>query len=268
MSRIVGTPEYQQMTIRSWSHDDQAAPPPRGRSIDGARRVRPRSWARPESTGFGRLFPMSTHLVPPGQPGLDGTWAFSMRPPPKAVAPVDLSGSTFGWSTIACGAAAHPSRDAYFELAKRGVRTVVDLRAEDDVRDDEVFLTGLGVRLIRTPIRDGQTPTTAQVDQFLEAIRSSEGTVLVHCGAGVGRTGTMAAAYLVRSGAATPRDALWRNLAVGPPSLEQISYVAGLANGFAAPSLVVRALSRTLDAPRRLWSRLRSRPTRTTVGRS
>ena len=161
-----------------------------------------------------------------------------------------------------------PSRDAYFELAKRGVRTVVDLRAEDDVRDDEVFLTGLGVRLIRIPIRDGQTPTTAQVDQFLEAIRSSEGTVLVHCGAGVGRTGTMAAAYLVRSGAATPRDALWRNLAVGPPSLEQISYVAGLANGFAAPSLVVRALSRTLDAPRRLWSRLRSRPTRTTAGRS
>ena len=152
-----------------------------------------------------------------------------------------------------------PSRDAYFELAQRGVRTVVDLRAEDDVRDDEVFLTGLGVRLIRIPIRDGQTPTTAQVDQFLGAIRSSEGTVLVHCGTGVGRTGTMAAAYLVGSGAATPRTALWRNLAVGPPSLEQISYVAGLANGFAHPGFAVRALSRTLDAPRRLWSRFRSR---------
>ncbi len=151
-----------------------------------------------------------------------------------------------------------PSFDAYAALADRGVRTVVDLRAEDDASDDEEFLTGLGVELFRIPIRDGQTPTTAQVNDFFEATRSSEGMVFVHCGAGVGRTGTMVAAYLVGSGAATPGDALWRNLAVGPPSLEQICYVAGLGRGFAQPNVAVRALSRTLDAPRRVWSRWRS----------
>jgi len=152
-----------------------------------------------------------------------------------------------------------PTREAYRTLAARNVRTVVDLRAEDDVREDGEFLLGLGVVLVRFPIRDGQTPSAVQANQFIEAVQSFEGVVLVHCGAGVGRTGTMAAAYLVRSGEATPNEALWRNLAVGPPSLEQISHVAGLGRGVAQPNLIVRAASRTLDAPRRLWSRWRSR---------
>ncbi|WP_406215152.1 hypothetical protein [Streptomyces canus] len=44
--------------------------------------------------------------------------------------------------------------------------------------------------------------------------------MFVHCGAGVGRTGTMAAAYLVKTGEQS--SAVRRNLAVGPPSIEQI----------------------------------------------
>jgi protein-tyrosine phosphatase len=112
------------------------------------------------------------------------------------------------------------------------------------------------VRLVRIPIRDGQIPTQEKVDRFVEAVRSSSGRVFVHCGAGVGRTGAMAASYLVRVGKASPAEALRRNLAVGPPSLEQVAFVADLDAGHVArPSMPLVAVSRVLDAPRRLWSR-------------
>ena len=99
MSRIVGTPEYQQMTIRSWTHDDEAARPARGRSMTALDAFGPRSWARPEATGFGRL-PMSTYLVRPDELALDGTWAFALRDRPEDVTADDLAGPTDGWATI------------------------------------------------------------------------------------------------------------------------------------------------------------------------
>jgi protein tyrosine phosphatase (PTP) superfamily phosphohydrolase (DUF442 family) len=150
-----------------------------------------------------------------------------------------------------------PSREAHRTLAERGVRTVIDLRAEQHLRDDWSHLADHGVELVRLPIRDGQTPTRGQIETALSAIHSCEGVVLVHCGAGVGRTGTIAAAYLVTSGIASPRAALRRNLAVGPPSLEQIWYVASLGRGVDQPPLAVKIVSRVLDAPRRIWSRFR-----------
>ena len=63
-------------------HDDEAAAPARGRSMTALDAFGPRSWARPEATGFGRL-PMSTHLVRPDELALDGTWAFSMHARPE-----------------------------------------------------------------------------------------------------------------------------------------------------------------------------------------
>jgi protein-tyrosine phosphatase len=150
-----------------------------------------------------------------------------------------------------------PSREALQTLAERGVRTVIDLRAERDLRDDTEFLADHGVELVRLPIRDGQTPARSQTETALAAIGVSPGLTLIHCGAGVGRTGAMVGAYAVSSGIAPPEEALRRNLAVGPPSLEQIWYVANLDHGFEQPPFAVKVVSRTLDAPRRIWSRVR-----------
>lgn len=151
---------------------------------------------------------------------------------------------------------AAPSRAGYIGLASSGVRTVVDLRAEDDIHIDNELMERLGIRHVRMPIRDGQIPSRAQVDEFLGIVASSRGKVFVHCGAGVGRTGSMSAAYLVATGQADGWAALRRNLAVGPPSLEQVAFVASLdGDAYQRPRPTVVAISRFLDAPRRLWSR-------------
>ena len=150
-----------------------------------------------------------------------------------------------------------PSTDAYRSLAERGASTVIDLRAERHLRDDKVLLADTGVELLRLPIRDGQTPTRVQVQRALETIRASDGITLIHCGAGVGRTGCLVGAYLVSTGTASRREAVRRNLAVGPPSLEQIWYVARLDEDLSQPNIVVKVVSRVLDAPRRIWSRIR-----------
>jgi hypothetical protein len=68
--------------------------------------------------------------------------------------------------------------------------------------------------------------------------------------AGVGRTGTMVAAYLVEEKGMDPVSALRLNMAVGPPSLEQIAFAADGDQ----PNALVVGFSRMLDAPRRMWT--------------
>jgi len=144
---------------------------------------------------------------------------------------------------------------AYEGLARAGVRTIVDLRAEEDLEVDAAALHAHGIRWVHLPIRDGQVPGGRQVERFLATVRDTDGVTLVHCGAGVGRTGAMVAAYLVATGASDGRAAMQRNLAVGPPSLEQLAFAAKLDEGVQRPNAVIVAASRVLDAPRRLWSR-------------
>jgi protein-tyrosine phosphatase len=148
---------------------------------------------------------------------------------------------------------AAPTEAGYRGLAAHGVKTIVDLRAEKDIDVDQELLDRLDLDLVQIPIRDGQAPPVAAVDEFLRVAATSKGRVFVHCGAGVGRTGTMAAAYLVRSGQAGSYEALQRNLAVGPPSLEQIGYVAQLEEGSDNTPAAITLMSRVIDGPRRIW---------------
>jgi protein-tyrosine phosphatase len=146
---------------------------------------------------------------------------------------------------------ARPTEEGYRNLAARGVTTIVDLRAETGLDVSEPLLARLGVERVTIPLRDGQAPTSAQVDRFLDIMRTAEGRVFVHCMAGIGRTGTMVAAYLMEIRGLSSFDALQQNLSMGPPSLEQIAFVAEDAH---SPDPFVTALSRILDGPRRLWA--------------
>lgn len=150
-----------------------------------------------------------------------------------------------------------PSPDGYRALAAHGIHTVVDLRAEDLSGAALAQPKRAGLHVVRMPIRDGQTPDGRQVDRFLRVVAEAAGPVFVHCGAGVGRTGSMTAAYLVRTGQASPRQAALRTVAVGPPSLEQIYYVLSAdRHASRQPPGVVSLISRLADAPRRIKASL------------
>ena len=151
---------------------------------------------------------------------------------------------------------AAPTTEGYRELAQSGVTTVIDLRAEEGIEGDAAVVREMGMDLVHIPVRDGQAPSTEEVDAFLAATRSAGGRIFVHCGAGVGRTGAMVGAYQVAERELSGTAAVRRNLAVGPPSLEQIAFVAGMGDDqLEKPGTLVTAVSRVLDAPRRLWSR-------------
>lgn len=151
-----------------------------------------------------------------------------------------------------------PSPDGYAGLAGHKVTTIVDLRAEDLTVNEEL-IESLGMNLVRIPLRDGQAPTPDQVETFLSTMKNSSGRVYLHCGAGVGRTGTMAAAYLVSTGQASPMEAVRRNLAVGPPSLEQLAFASSLeGDEVTQVNPVLTFMSRVLDGPRRILVRVRN----------
>jgi protein tyrosine phosphatase (PTP) superfamily phosphohydrolase (DUF442 family) len=148
---------------------------------------------------------------------------------------------------------AHPSREGHRSLAAAGVTVIVDLRAEDDAAEQDDFIESLGMEVVHMPIRDGQSPGDDDVARLVDVVRDADGPVFVHCGAGVGRAGAMVAGYLDATGQAGPIEALSHNLAIGPPSLEQIVFAG---SGGQQPDPVITTLSRTLDAPRRIWHNL------------
>ena len=97
-------------------------------------------------------------------------------------------------------------RRGWPRLASRGVVAVVNMRVEFDDNDAGIAPE----RYLYLPTVDNDAPTLEQLRAgvaFIVEEIAQGGGVYVHCGSGVGRAATMAAAYLVSTGL-TP-DQAW-----------------------------------------------------------
>ena len=92
------------------------------------------------------------------------------------------------------------SEDAFTLLWKMGIRALINLTEEPLPGE---FLRKVGILAEHIPVVDFMAPTLKQVEQALGKIHFYLGKnmpVAVHCIAGLGRTGTVLACYLVGEG--------------------------------------------------------------------
>ena len=116
-----------------------------------------------------------------------------------------------------------PLPEAWRELARAGVRTVINLRphAEMADRDESAEVRAAGLTYINVPVDGPATLGASQVDALWQALGAADGPVLVHCGS-ANRCGALLALAEARHGGKSPADAIAFGRDAGMTALEPV----------------------------------------------
>jgi atypical dual specificity phosphatase len=121
-----------------------------------------------------------------------------------------------------------PRRSAAFrDLAAQDITVLVNL---DRRPHDPTRLARFGLEEVHVPVKDFFAPAPAQIERGVTAIDTylaGGQNVVVHCGGGLGRSGTLVACYLVYRGTDV-REAIARVRLLRPGAIETARQAAAV----------------------------------------
>lgn len=117
-----------------------------------------------------------------------------------------------------------PSTLTIEKLAKDNVKLIVSLTEEWTI-DPKTYASFPDVNFVRVPIKDHSAPTLEQQWEFIQHMKTwqekhPDSKAAIHCWGGRGRTGTMAATWLVYAENLTASEAIAAIRKSRPKSIE------------------------------------------------